>query len=116
MIDFACKQFVIDDIIKCAFGLTRSEFKVFKMLVDNPHEIFVSSVIATSLSLDVSTVQRAMKKLNEQEVIVRSQSNFSKGGYEFSYQLKDHEFIRKKIHNLLKNWLVHVDDALTRWL
>lgn len=116
MIDFACKRFVIDDIVKCAFGLTRSEFEVFKLLADSPEEEFVSSLIAKKLSLDISTVQRALKKLYDQDVLFRGQSNFTGGGYEYSYTLKNTDYVRKKIHSILKNWLNRVDDELTTWL
>ena len=115
MIDFACKRFVIEDIIKCAFGLTRSEMRLFQYLVDHPGEVFSSEDLAKEIKLDLTTVQRGLKKLHEANVLLRSQVNQDGGGYHFTYAIVPPEKLRQEIRGLLQKWLSRVDDALEKW-
>jgi predicted transcriptional regulator len=84
MIDFACKQFVVDDIVKCSLGLAKADLRVLKHLA-TVRERLSTDAISSDLRLDLSTVQRAVKKLHEQEVVIRFQENLSGGGYVFYY-------------------------------
>lgn len=114
MIDFACKQFVIDDIVKCSLGLTKGDLRIFRYLATHK-DAFTTEQLASSLRLDLSTVQRAVKKLHEQDVVLRHQENLNGGGYLFRYSVVSQEFLRKKIMAILHAWIGKVDDALLRW-
>ena len=87
MIDFACKQFNIDEVIKCGLGLTRSEFRMLDYLVGHFGHAYESQELAKELGLDKTTVQRALKKLHEKEVVTRKQRNLDGGGYVFFYEI-----------------------------
>ncbi|MBR9705972.1 MarR family transcriptional regulator [Candidatus Pacearchaeota archaeon] len=113
-IDFACKTFELDDIIKCGLGLTRSEFKVMKFLIQEHLEIN-SHEIANKLKLDLSTAQRALKKLVEHNVIIRGQRNLVGGGYVYVYKSSPKTQIRKIILKIIKNWNKKVENKLERW-
>ena len=52
MIDFACKTFNIENIIKCSLGLTKSEYKILGFFIDNPENYFTSEEISKELSLN----------------------------------------------------------------
>ena len=39
MIDFGCREFDLDDIMKCGLGLTKAEFRVMRYLVQHPEEL-----------------------------------------------------------------------------
>ena len=78
MIDFACKQFDIETIIKCGLGLTRAEYHVMEFFIKNSKE-YESQEIANKLDLNLSTVQKALKKLYEKDIVVRHQANLSNG-------------------------------------
>ena len=64
MIDFACRRFDLRDIIKCGLGLTRAEFKIMEYFLSHKRECNTST-ISKNLSLNLTTVQKAVKKLNE---------------------------------------------------
>jgi len=69
MIDFACKTFELNEIVKCGLGLTKSDMRVMNFLM-RKRKIYSSFEIAEELSLDASTVQRALKKLHEKKIFV----------------------------------------------
>ncbi|NCN86639.1 MarR family transcriptional regulator, partial [archaeon] len=35
MIDFACKKFDIEEVIKCSLALSKSDFRILKFLMQN---------------------------------------------------------------------------------
>lgn len=115
MIDFACKKFDIDEIIKCGFGLTRSEVKVFSYLIKNNSDFCSTDKISKSIKLDLTTIQKAMKKMYEKKIFNRRQKNLVKGGYVFEYKIKNKKEIRELIKNLVKNWSKSVEGEIDRW-
>jgi predicted transcriptional regulator len=114
MIDFACKNFNLDEIIKCSLSLTKSEFKIFNFLLKN-NSFFNSSSLSSSLSLDLTTTQRAMKKLYESSILIRSQNNLDKGGYEYTYKIKNKKELVNIISKIIQNWTDKVKEELNIW-
>lgn len=115
MIDFACKRFELDEIIKCGLGLTKSDFKIMMYLLKNNEDMLDSSQIAKRLNLNLSTCQRSLKRLNEKDIIARSQINLSKGGYNYLYRIHDKRFLRKLIMDVINGWTKRVENELKRW-
>jgi predicted transcriptional regulator len=114
MIDFACKTFEVDEVIKCGLGLTRSDYAIMNFFLKNRKE-FSSVEISKILDLDLSTVQRALKRLNEKNVILRYQKNLSNGGYVYFYKTNDKKVIRKIILDVIHNWVKKVEEEITSW-
>lgn len=114
MIDFACKQFNIEEIIKCSLGLTKAEFEIFRFMLDNTQE-FSTHEISKKKNLELSTVQRTLKKLVDKEVVTRRQINLEQGGYIYVYSIKNRKVIREKINDLLKDWSNKVEKELNSW-
>ena len=114
MIDFACKQFDLRDIIKCSLGLTRSDIQVFDHLLAHKGSRS-SEEIAGKLKLDLSTVQRAVKKLHEKGLLVRMQTNLDGGGYVFAYRVQEKRAIRKIILDIVAKWTGRVEQELESW-
>lgn len=114
MIDFACKQFNLRDIIKCSLGLTKADLAVFDHLLahEGRHR---TEAIAKHLGVDPSTVQRAVKKLHEKGLVKRLQTNLQGGGYVFEYQSSDKRAIRAIIKETVRTWTRRVEDELERW-
>ncbi|PJE81083.1 MarR family transcriptional regulator [Candidatus Pacearchaeota archaeon CG10_big_fil_rev_8_21_14_0_10_32_42] len=104
MIDFACKKFDMDEIIKCVLGLSKSEFKLLRFLSENDDR-FTTDKLSTQLKLDKSTIQRSIKKLHEKSLVTRSQINQSIGGYVFLYRIKDKEKVRQVVSETVDNWV-----------
>jgi len=115
MIDFACRQFTLDEIIKCGLGLSKADFAVMDFFLKNSTQRLSSETISKKLDLDLSTVQRAVKKLYEQKVLVRFQNNLNGGGYVFAYQIKDKDSLRKLILEIIAKWTKRVESELEKW-
>lgn len=114
MIDFACKRFQLDEIIKCSLGLTKSDFKIMQFLIKN-RKPFNSGEVAEANKVDVTTAQRALKKLHTKGVLKRSQNNLEGGGYVFYYESVSKNDVRKIISSIVMNWVKRVDSALSDW-
>ncbi len=114
MIDFACKKFDLDEVIKCVLGLSKSEFNLLKFLSEH-EEKFKTEELSKKLKLDKSTIQRSIKKLHEKNLVSRSQVNQSVGGYVFLYRIKDKENIRKIVTETLENWTGTFKRKLSEW-
>ncbi|MDP2924912.1 MAG: helix-turn-helix domain-containing protein [Nanoarchaeota archaeon] len=114
MIDFACKKFELYEIIKCGFGLTKSDFHVMEFLMKH-RERYNSQGIAKALKLDLSTAQRALKKLNEKNIVVRSQLNLANGGYVYNYKINDKTMIKKMMIDIIHRWIKKFEEELDKW-
>ena len=65
MIDFVCKEFKVEDVIKCALNLTKSYLTVMEyFLSENEHWVDTES-LSKALNLDISAIQLSVKKLHE---------------------------------------------------
>lgn len=115
MIDFACKEFQIDKVIKCALALTRADMKIMDYFISKPEEWHNTDSIAKETNLDLSTVQRSVKKLHEKGILIKSQNNLDKGGYTYIYMLKDKNEIKKIIMEIVFKWAKKVENELENW-
>ncbi|MFA6073783.1 MAG: MarR family transcriptional regulator [Candidatus Woesearchaeota archaeon] len=115
MIDFACKEFNLDEIIKCSLGLTKAEFNLVKMMLATNKEWFTTQELSKDLKLELSTIQRCVKSLHEKEILLRRQENLDSGGYLFHYQLKKREELRQRIKDTTSRWVAKVNDELDNW-
>lgn len=114
MIDFACKEFKLDEIVKCGLGLTKVELEIFYYIIKQ-NDWVDSKSLSTTLRRDSSTVQRALKKFYENELVERKQINLDKGGYTFIYVTKNKKDIRQIIMNIIHKWVKKVDIELEKW-
>ena len=114
MIDFACKKFNLDEIIKCGLGLSRSDYSILSFLIKNKKE-FSSNEVSSKTGFDLSTSQRTLKKLRELNLVSRRQVNLVSGGYIYYYQSKKKEEISKKILEIVNNWSKKVEMELESW-
>lgn len=115
MIDFACKEFKIESVIKCGLNLTKAEILVLKYLLKNSENWFTTEKISQDLSLDISTVQRSTKKLTEKKVLLKYQNNMEGGGYFFLYKIKNKCEIREIIMDVIHSWIDRVEKELIIW-
>ncbi|ABE52065.1 MarR family transcriptional regulator [Methanococcoides burtonii] len=115
MIDFACKEFKIKDVIKCALNLTRADMKVLEYFFEEPDNWSKTERIATHMELDLSTVQRSVKKLHEKKILTRSQNNLDGGGYSFIYKINNKKEIKELIMGIVSKWAAKVEQELEDW-
>ncbi len=115
MIDFACKKFDIEEVIRCSLNLTKTEFNIVKYLIKNNQESFTAKEISKIFKIGLSTSQKAIKKINEAELIKRGQRNLEKGGYIFVYFIREKLILKQKILSLIHNWTKKVETELKKW-
>ncbi|MDA0525386.1 MarR family transcriptional regulator [Methanococcoides alaskense] len=115
MIDFACKEFKIKDVIKCALNLTRADMKVLEYFFEEPDNWSKTEQIAILVELDLSTVQRSVKKLHEKGILTRSQNNLDGGGYSFIYKINNKKEIKGLIMGIVSKWAAKVEQELEDW-
>ena len=113
--DFACKSFSIDEVVRCSLSLTKAEFKVLEFLIKNDLNKFKSDHIAKVLNLDISTTQRCLKKLNEKNIVSRSQFNLLKGGYVYAYKITDKKQIKQIISDIIAKWADKFHKEIDKW-
>lgn len=114
MIDFACKKFDIEEVVKCSLGLSKSEFRLLNFFIEKKKE-FATDELAKALKLDKSTIQRSVKKLHQKNLVSRGQINQSIGGYLFTYKIKDKQKIRKIILDTVENWVEVFREKIESW-
>lgn len=111
--DFACKKIDIEEVIKCSLGLTKAELLIMKTTMKQNEEAD-SQKIAQQTNLDLSTVQKAVKKLHEKGILIKDQKNLEKGGYIFLYRRNSKEQIRSKIKEIVRNWFKEVENEIEK--
>ena len=115
MVDFACTRISIDNIIKCSFGLTKTELEIFRYLVSHKQTQFSTQELSQKLSLDITTIQKAMKKLTSKGILKKDQMNLEHGGYILLYQCIGQENIKKIIMSNFENFSKKVEESLSDW-
>ena len=67
------------------------------------------------MGLDRSTVQKALKRLAEKNLVFRQQKNLSKGGYTFYYSIRDKDHIQERMLSIVSRWTDNVTKEISRW-
>jgi predicted transcriptional regulator len=114
MIDFACKKFDLDDVVKCSLGLTKMEYAILDW-VSKREDTFTSRDIANFLRIDLTTAQKGILKLRNAGILERGQENLSGGGYVFVYRCVGKERVRKIIGGIVDSWARGVKARLDEW-
>ncbi|MBN1156963.1 HTH domain-containing protein [Candidatus Woesearchaeota archaeon] len=115
MMDFACKKIEIKQVVKCGFGLSKADFRLMEFMLNNDEKYFTTHELSKKLGLNLSTIQRSVKKLHEKAVIERKQINLAGGGYLFTYKSKDKIEVRKLVISVVRNWTKKVEEEINRW-
>jgi predicted transcriptional regulator len=114
MIDFACKKFDLEEVVKCSLGLSKSEFKLLKFLMEKRSQ-FTTEELSKELGLDKSTIQRAVKKMHGKGLLTRGQINQTVGGYVFLYRIKNRENVRKIVLDTVEGWVEVFRENINKW-
>jgi predicted transcriptional regulator len=115
MIDFACKKFELDSVVKCGLGLSKADFRIMQHLMKNDDDLFSTEMLAKTLSLNITTAQRSAKRLHEKGVLLRTQENLDGGGYVFYYKIKSRQELRRMLADIVQSWTDRVKADLSRW-
>lgn len=114
MIDFACRKFDMKEIIKCSLNLSRSDFSIMMKMFS--YKDFLSSKdIADKVNLDITTVQRTLKKLSEKGIINRKQVNLESGGYAYLYKIRSKDELKYQVTEIIGKWSESVRREINAW-
>jgi predicted transcriptional regulator len=112
-VDFACRRFPIDQVLRCSFGLSNAEFLVMKTLLSRGEKSVEE--LSTLLGKDRTTVQRTMKPLLAKGLVRRRQYNLESGGYQYGYTPQDREAIKRRIQEHFDHFTRTVNEEIGRW-
>ena len=115
MINFACQRFQLEQIIRCGLALTKTDYKILNFLVENTDSWYTTEDIAEAFKINVSTAQRAVKKLHMEGVIQRTQNNLDSGGYVFLYKSYPKNYVKKMILDIVSKWTKAIEQELDVW-
>lgn len=113
MIDFACKKLDLNEVMRCGFGITKTEQELLFFLFK--HELSTANEIADNLNISLATAQRSLKNLHVKGLVERRQQNLELGGYLFFYKAKDKDFIKTELKQILDGWIENVEASLDKW-
>lgn len=113
-INFACRKIEVDDIIRCSFGINKSEHSVLLFLLKENRAMKINE-ISELLNKERTTVQKIIKNLIKKGLLSRRQINLSKGGYVFVYHAIDKQKIKDYIKNNIKEWISGAEKEIEFW-
>jgi predicted transcriptional regulator len=102
-------------VIKCALNLTKADLKVMKYFLNEKEQWVDTEFLSKVLKLDISTVQRSVKKLHEKEILQRTQQNLDGGGYVFKYKINSRTKIKNIIMTVVNSWANRLGQELEKW-
>ena len=112
MISLACKTISFEELIRCAFNINKTEYEVFKKLIDD--KLCSSEDIQKTLNKDLTTIQRSLKSLSQKNLVERKQINLDKGGYKYYYTSIPKDEIRKAVLGNLDNFREKVEQKIAQ--
>jgi len=90
--------------VKRIFEVTKADCGVFEYMMLHYNRELVCTEIADKLNRNITTIQRAVKRLYENNLVERIQENLKGGGYIFKYKLKPFNELEKMfIARVMKN-------------
>lgn len=107
MISFACQDIEFKDLLRCSFDLNKTEYHVFMFLLKK-EKSYTAAKLAKTLNIDRTTVQKAIKKLAEKNLVFRQQQNLEKGGYTYHYKIKNKEDTKIRMQKIVEKWYEEV--------
>ena len=111
MVKFSCKTISKEDLIKCAFALNKTDYKLLMFLL-NKDKSLTTKQISGFMGLDRTTVQKAASHLVSKRIVKRRQKNIPGGGYTFLYSIGNKEEVKSKIKEVVRNWCEGIEDAI----
>jgi len=112
--NFVCRLITIEDVLKCSYGLNKTEISILKYLIEEKEELNIEE-IQKKIKKDRTSIQRSVKKLFEQDMVKRRQINLDKGGYVFIYSSKPKNELKEKIIKIFDGFKESVGNEIQRW-
>lgn len=103
MIYFACNNIDVEELIRCSFSISKTEYKIFKELT-NTREKYSIEQLSRLFKKNRTTIQKAVKNLVQKNLVQRRQVNLDKGGYIYYYFVDDPERMKRRIKEIIEHW------------
>jgi len=113
-LNFVCRIVSLEEILRCSFGLNKTELIIMKQLLKNRGEHAIEEIMK-NVKKDRTTIQRSVKKLFEKELINRRQINLEKGGYIFVYSAKPKRQLKEKVYKIFESFKEMVGKEIQKW-
>ncbi len=113
-INFVCRVIKFEDILRCSFGLNKTEIAIMKFLLEEKEELTIEEIMK-KIKRDRTTIQRGVKRLFEKELIKRRQINLDKGGYVFIYSSKPKQELKDKVFKIFESFKESVSKEIQKW-
>ncbi len=113
MIDFACKDIETEELIRCSFQISRTDYRILRKLLESDE--METREIAVEMGIDRTTAHKSLKNLRKRKLITRKQYNIPTGGYKYFYRAKNKDRIKERIRNLIENWSSSAKESLENW-
>lgn len=114
IVSFACKDIRKEELIRCSFGLNKTQYKVLKFLLEKKRHLQASE-IASGVDLERTTVQKALPGMLAKKLVTRKQSNLQGGGYVFRYRITDPVILKRKSKEAVHAWHESVLKEIDSW-
>ena len=113
-LNFVCRIVSLEEILRCSFGLNKTELIIMKQLLKNRGEHAIEEIMK-NVKKDRTTIQRGVKRLFEKGLIKRRQINLDKGGYVFIYSSKPKVELKDKVFKIFESFKESVGKEIQKW-
>ncbi|MEM4267709.1 MAG: helix-turn-helix domain-containing protein [Candidatus Woesearchaeota archaeon] len=113
-LSFACRKLTVEQLMRCSLGLSSSEIRILKVLINSTSELRIQN-LQKSAGRDRSTVQRALNSLHKKGLIRKRQINLERGGYYYLYSALPKQIIKEKIQENFKTFNKSVEYAIEQF-
>ncbi|MCD6478236.1 MAG: MarR family transcriptional regulator [Candidatus Aenigmarchaeota archaeon] len=110
MITFACRTINLEDVLRCSFNITKTEYKVLYFILRHKKE-YTASCISRKMGLERTTIQKALKSLVNKGLLKRRKKILLSGGYVFLYDV-DKEVVKGKVKDIVSAWYKKAIDKI----
>lgn len=114
MIDFACEKFKIEDLFRCTFQLSSTEYQILQVLIEEAAWFEVKE-LTCKVNKERSTIHKSVKKLVDVGLVQRRKLNRDRGGYLFVYKAIPKGKIKEKVKNIVDEWTHNAKQSIEKW-
>jgi predicted transcriptional regulator len=86
-----------------------------EFFISNSDKELTTIFISKKMNLNLTTIQKAVKKLFEKKIIIRHQKNLENGGYIYTYECETKKNIRKILKEIIRSWSEKVEKQIDKW-
>jgi predicted transcriptional regulator len=113
-LNFVCRIITLEQVLRCSFGLNKTELAIMKHLLKEREEKTIEEIMK-KIKRDRTTIQRGVKKLFEKDLIKRRQINLKNGGYIFVYSCRPKSELKEKVYKIFESFKETVGKEIQRW-